>query len=231
MRTKKSLLAAFAVTALLTATNLNAQTLILSWNIYGANAATTPSFSGNVTHSSLATSGVMSMSANITAVNLNNSYRGTPFNQTTLASAIDNNQYIQFTLVPAEALNLEQVFFNTSTATAGAFSYHLFSSKTGFAEANSLYSGTNNSQTGYVPNTVNLSGVTELQNLDEEVQFRVYGYRAAAGTTAFGFAGGEGTVSVGVFATAVPEPSTMGLLGLAGIGLAWSIARSRKKNS
>lgn len=203
-----------------------AQNLLLSWDIAGKNSGTNSNLAGTV-QSALTSGGNMTLGTGLSTVNTDNSFRGTPFNQTSLSNAIANNQYLQLTLTPTEAISITQLVFTISTATSGAFSYNLFTSATGFAAANSLYQGTNNSVANTATtNTVDLTGIPALQNINSELTFRVYGYRAGAGTTTFGFANGVSTDDVGIYGQAIPEPSTYVLLA---VGLVILVLAARRK--
>lgn len=115
----------------LSITNVRAQNLLLSWDIAGKNSGTNSNLAATV-HSSLASGGNMTLGTGLSTVNTDNSFRGTPFNQTSLSNAIANDQYLLLTLAPTEAISITQLIFTISTATSGAFSYNLFSSATGF---------------------------------------------------------------------------------------------------
>lgn len=227
MKMSKPLLAIATASLALTGITANAQSTLLSWDIAGKNSGTNSVVAGSV-GSPLTSGGNMTLGTGLSTVNTDNSFRGTPFDQTSLSNSIANNQYLQLTLTPTEAISLSQLVFTISTSTAGAFSYNLFSSATGFTIADSLYQGTNNSVANTATtNTVDLTGFSSLQNISSELTFRVYGYRSAGGTSVFGFANGVSTVDVGIYGQAVPEPSTYALLAIGLGALAWAARRKR----
>jgi hypothetical protein len=212
---RKLLLAAGAI--LLAASPVTqAQSLVLSWDLTNANAATLNPMPATLTNApTLATSGFLSVGSGVTASNVSPAFRAAGFDQISLSNALLNNDYLAFSISPLQSLNFEQVSFVVKTATSAAFNYSLFSSATGFEIANALFSNNNAGVTLLQTNVVDLTGFSQLQNVSSELEFRLYGFRTAAGSTAFEFANGGGTVDVGIYATAVPEPSTFALLAVA----------------
>lgn len=227
MKNSKILLRLVAASLALTGITANAQTLVLSWDLTNANAATiNPMYSTTTNQPAYSTNGYLSIGSGVTASNVSPAFRAVGFDQTSLSNALINNDYLAFTIEPLQALAFEQVTFVVKTATSATFNYSLFSSASGFAEANSLFSANNGSSTALQTNTVNLSSFPSMTNVSSSLEFRVYGYRSAAGNTAFEFANGGSALDVGIYATAVPEPSTVALLALALGSLAFA---GRKK--
>jgi hypothetical protein len=211
----KLLLAASAI-FLAASLDIQAQSLVLSWNLTNANSAVLNPMPATATNEpTLATSGFLSIGSGVTASNVSPAFRAAGFDQTSLENALLNNDYLAFSISPLQSLNFEQVTFVVKTATSATFNYSLFSSATGFALEDALFSNNNGTTSLLQTNVVDLTGFSELQNLASELEFRLYGFRAAAGSTAFEFANGSGTVDVGIYATAVPEPSTVALLAVA----------------
>lgn len=198
------------------ALHLQAQNLVLSWDLTNANAFNLNPMPATATNSpTLSTNGSLSIGPGVTASNVSPAFRATGFDQTTLDNALLNNDYLAFSIDPLQSLNFEAVRFVVKTATSATFNYSLFSSATGFDKTNSLFSNNNASATGLQTNVVDLTGFSQLQNVNSTLEFRLYGFRSAAGNTAFEFANGGSAIDVGIYATAVPEPSTVALLALA----------------
>lgn len=206
-----------AVSVLLAASTVTqAQSLVLSWDLTNANAGTLNPMPPTLTNApTLATSGFLSLGSGVTASNVAPAFRASGFDQTSLSDALLNNDYLAFSINPLQALNFEQVTFVVKTATSATFNYSLFSSATGFDIADALFSNNNATSTALQTNVVDLTGFADLQNISNDLEFRLYGFRTAAGSSAFEFANGSGTLDVGIYATAVPEPSTVALLAVA----------------
>lgn len=227
MNKPKILSVLIAVTLVTACFEARAQTLVLSWDLTNANAATiNPMYSTTTNQPTYSTNGYLSLGSGVTASNVSPAFRAGGFDQITLSNALANNDYLAFTISPLQALSMQQVTFVVKTVTGATFDYNLFSSLTGWTTNDSLYSNNNASSTSLQTNTVDLTGVSALQNVSSDLEFRVYGYRSAAGNTAFEFANGGSILDVGIYATAVPEPSTVALLAL-GFG-AMAFAGRRK---
>jgi len=144
------------------------------------------------------------------------SFNGTGF-LATLAQALTANDYFTFSLEasPTYSFSVDSIVFNFDSSPSGPQSWALFSSATGFNEGDVL---NNWVSVGAGTQTATLSGVTELQDIAGPVEFRIYGYEAslASGTGSFEGSGNDITVNGAV----VPEPATMGLLGLGALALA-----------
>lgn len=150
----------------------------------------------------------------------------------TTSSSIDSNDYYLFSLAPTAGyeVSLASVAFAERRSPTGIRTFELRSSLDGFAAA--------------IPGTItgvpdddlvrNQSLVlgTPFTNLTTEVTFRLYGYSAESGTgtwrlqnhSTFGGLVLDGTVA------AVPEPSTIGLMGLLS-GMWWWENRRRRKGN
>lgn len=137
-----------------------------------------------------------------------------------LASALAANNYYTFTLEASAnyLFSVSSIDFNFSSSSDGPQSWALFSSVNGFADIGDALIDWGH--VGFDPNaqTATLSGVTELQNISGPIEFRVYGYEAS-GDGGSGRLEGTGN-DITVNGEVVPEPATMGLLGLGALVLA-----------
>jgi hypothetical protein len=109
--------------------------------------------------------------------------------------------------------------FPNNGGTGDTFAAYLLSSATGFTAANSLGTASlfaANTASNFLVN-VDLSGVTALQGVNSAVEFRIYYVNASTSTSqALGFLGdgNTGTYDVALQGSVVPEPATVGMLGL-----------------
>ena len=144
----------------------------------------------------------------------------------TLAEAITNEDYLEFGLVLApgiQASNLSAGFFGDRSAT-GPSSIEVFFSTDNFATQTSVLTATDVGITGSIQNTDSITA-----NLTGAVTFRIYGYGGSSTAGTFdiedtGFDGTFGLVINGDL-SAIPEPSTSSLIGLAAL----FIIRRRKR--
>lgn len=153
-----------------------------------------------------------------------NAFNGTGF-LASLAASLADDDYFTFSLEASAnySFSVSSIDFSFDASGSGPQSWALFSSVDGFADAgDALY---NWASVGTGTRTATLSGITELQNAFGPVEFRVYGYDASlqSGTGSFEGAGNDVTVN----GTVVPEPATMGLLGLG--ALAMGLRRKMQK--
>lgn len=148
--------------------------------------------------------------------------------QTSLAGAIDNDHYIQFTVTAASGyrLNLASIEMNGQSSSTGADDVALLSNVDGFssteiidsvADISGLTGGFDTDSSGF-GSAIDLSGAS-FQDL-ESVTFRLYGWGTTSGsgvTYVRDLSGNDlivnGTVSE------IPEPAVLSLLTLAGAAL------------
>lgn len=173
------------------------------------------------------TGGVIALGNSASAANVNNAYRAN-FSQLSLAAAISNNDYLSLTVSPSGSLSFEQLVMNLQTKTAGVFTWNLFSDKTGFSAGNVLQTQGNGGTSNIITWTVDLTGVSALQNVSTSTEFRIYGFRSASGTSEAGFANQTGSTDIGVYA--VPEPSATALLALGALSACVFARRSRRRS-
>jgi hypothetical protein len=212
-----------AVCCLVLIACLEARAQIAAWEIAGTSAATSNPKPASALDSFI-DGASLTLGSGITASSATDTFGGSGFNSTSLASAITGNQYLSFTLTPssgyAVSLTSLSLLSGVSTATT-SFHGEVLSSATGFNSAASLHSYSFSSTTAPLQ-SITLSGVSALQNVTGPVEFRIYGWRDTGGTSTFrlrSLTGNDlvlnGTVS------AVPEPSTyaaiIGALTLAGV--------------
>lgn len=165
---------------------------------------------------------VLSRGSGISALANTDSFSASGFQAAggSLASALTANNYYTFTLEASAtySFSVSSIDFNFSSSSDGPQSWALFSSVDGFAAIGDALIDWGH--VGFDPNTqtATLSGVTELQNISGPIEFRVYGYEASGdgGSGRFEGTGNDITVNGEV----VPEPATMGLLGLGALALA-----------
>ncbi len=132
---------------------------------------------------------------------------------TTLAQAVANNEYFQFTVSSATAMNYDTFNFNlVKVSTSQLTGITLRSSLDSYAS--DLVTVANSSAAGKYSASVDLSSMTAFDNLSS-VTFRFYLYDEYSGTAGRRL----GVDDISVSATAVPEPATIGMLGLGAIGV------------
>jgi hypothetical protein len=141
---------------------------------------------------------------------------GVTANNTLLSTAITNNDYFEVTIGATEGneISYSELTFDALVANVArsATEYAIVSSINGYTEANVISSGSlTTTSAGY---TVDLSG-TEYQNVDTDTTFRIYvwgaGSTASSSLTSFDNIEFTGTV--------IPEPATIGMLGLGSVAL------------
>lgn len=149
------------------------------------------------------------------------------FSTGNLAAAITANDYMTFSVTPenGESFDLESFTFlgyRGSNGTRAAQNWSLFSSVGGFATStDNIGTGTNAS--GWNNQIVTLGD--EFNNVSTTTEFRLYIYGTSGGPTNSQTIFDK--VIVNGVAIAVPEPSTLALLG-AGLGLLAATGRRRK---
>ncbi len=173
--------------------------------------------------------------AGTTVGSLNNGWGANGVNQTTQAAAITDNDYLYFALAPGadKSMSLSALDFNVRLVSgpwnSGAARY-LWQYKVGDGEFTNVGSAlalqgvydTN----GVAQPTLDLSGITALQNVTETVEFRVYAW-GTGGQFVFGRLAGNDLALSGTVSS-VPEPSRMLLLV---IGLATLAGRRRRPHT
>ncbi|MDD4737530.1 MAG: PEP-CTERM sorting domain-containing protein [Kiritimatiellae bacterium] len=155
--------------------------------------------------------------------------------QTSLADAISNNHYIQWSLTAASgyALNLTSLEMNGQSGSSGPADIVLMTSVDGFSEGDEIGSltarqnvtgGWDTDSSGWgAPIDLSAAGYQGLST----VSFRIYGWNSS-GTASAGIRNmtGNDLIINGTMA-AIPEPATLGFMG---IGLtALFLARRRMK--
>lgn len=123
-------------------------------------------------------------------------------------ASIDTSQYVEFTIAPTSgnALDLTSVTFGSQRSGTGPSSARIASSLNNFA------SGFDFAPPTAIANTT--WDFADVTNITAPVTFRIYGWggTSAAGTLRFDNVAVAGAVNA---AAAVPEPATLGVIGLA----------------
>lgn len=154
---------------------------------------------------------------------------------TSLAAALAENTYFSFTLTPSvgQALTVTSISFDAVAGTAGPSdrSFYVLADKTGFTTGGMLLTGSTVSGSPLMPyNTTpsdvnfsaDLSANSLFANISDSVTFRIY-LRTPTTSQNIGF----DNLTVNGVVTAVPEPSSLALLGLVG-GFALLAVRNRR---
>ena len=141
----------------------------------------------------------------------------------TLAAAVTANFYVQFTVTPSGPMSLssldlaayQQNLHNPDLSTVAVE----YDSGAGYTLAGSA-TGISDGWTGNA-HTVDLSGIADLQNVAAPVAFRLYFYGFGAyEVRGLGQVPGSNTdLGLNGSAGAVPEPASLGLLGLGALAL------------
>lgn len=183
---------------------------LVAWNVNGIDAETDPSLSG-VLGPNIAF-GELTLGSGVSPSGTANTFGGSNFNQTSLAAAITQNDYLAFTVAPAagHTFSVSSITINPGLSSATDFNIALFSSAGGYEVDDILWSYSFNAT---LPSAqmITLSDFPELQDLASETEFRLYGWRGTAGTSTFrirDLSGYDLVINGSTGIAAVPEPST-----------------------
>ncbi len=214
-----------AVSCLTLIACVESQAQIAAWEIAGTSASTSNPNPAD-TLGDFIDNASLTLGAGITASSAADTFGGSGFNSTSLASAITGDQYLSFTLTPstgyAVSFDSLSLLSGVSSATT-SFHGEVLSSATGFNSGASLHSYSFSSTSAPLQ-SITLSGVSALQNVTGPVEFRIYGWRDTGGTSTFRLRSLTGTdLVLNGTVSAVPEPSTyaaiLGALTLAGVAM------------
>lgn len=218
-----------ALAFLVLAMCLEAQAQIVAWEISGSTSSTVNPEPADLLGAYL-DSASLTLGSGLTSSATANTFGGSGFNSTSLASAIAANQYLSFTLTPSagHAVSISSLSFLTGVSAAVSnFHGELLSSATGFASGNALHSYSFSSTTAPLQ-SITLSGHSALQNATSAIEFRIYGWRDTTGTSTFrirSLSGNDLVINGSV--SAVPEPSTYAVL-FGALTLAAVVVRRRR---
>lgn len=156
-----------------------------------------------------------------------NGWGGPGWDGTSLATATSNNDYFTLTLTAATGYKISYTSIDlnltrgATSATAFVWQYQI-NGTGGFTSIGSAIdiSGA----TSKTPYSIDLSGVSALQNVTGTVEFRFYAWGATTNSSLF-FGASTGSTDYSALnfngtITPVPEPSTLGLMGLGTVFLA-----------
>ena len=147
-----------------------------------------------------------------------------------LTRAIANDDFVSFDVAisAAEEFDFTEIALDYNAIAPSDFAVGIFSSLTGFTAGDVIAGDFENNFSGNFSSfadPIDLSGLAALQGLtDTTVEFRIYLSDFSSATSRIHELDNI-SVSADVVTTAVPEPSSMALLGLGGIAL---LARRRK---
>lgn len=201
---------------------------IVAWNVSGTNAAASQPLAATLLDSTLA-SGTLSVGGGLSASSAANTFGGSGFDQTSLAGAMSDGDFLSVTItpLPSHALQLTSLtmLFGVSSAVTN-FHLTLTSNLTGFTLGDSLWDFAFGN-TLPAAQTVDLTGIASLQSIESTLEFRIYGWRDGAGTTTFRFRDNAGVdLSLVGTVSAIPEPGAYAVsLGLILLGVTLWIQR------
>lgn len=172
-----------------THSSVNAQ--VLAWEFNG-NAGNEATVNSTTTDPNINTS-ILSRGTGITPSALGNSFSSTTYDGATLAAAVTNQEFVQFTASPKTGyqLSLSTLDVNFRRSGTGPDMFQWQYSLDGFATAGTNFGGTitytNTATNGIAQAQINLSGISQLQNIPSPnvVTFRLYGWNATANTGTF----------------------------------------------
>lgn len=171
--------------------NLSAQ--LLAWDFQGATASGSVNATTNNTNLNVS---AITRGAGLAYSSLADAYSSTGFEGTSLADAIAKNEYLEFKVSPKSThkvslSSLESSFRRSSTGPSFfQWQYSLDGFQTPGVNIGNVISFSSTATNGEAMPSIDLSGITALQNIiaPAEISIRLYGYAASstAGTFALG---------------------------------------------
>lgn len=182
-----------AAACLLHALSYSQNIIQLGWDFNG-NAGNELSVSATTNNANLE-SAVISRGAGLSVVSLTNSFSAGSWTTTnSLADAIANNDYLQFSVKPKSSfitsLSLLETVFRRSSTGPDHFQWQYSKDGNTFLNINSQIIYTSTVTNGMAQLPIDLNGIPDLQNVPSstEITIRLYGYNAssAGGTFSIG---------------------------------------------
>jgi len=169
--------------------NSHAQdTKLLSWNTTGLSGITADPLASSFNLTGITTTNVLTRGSGVTASSLSNGFAANGWNGTTsLTEAIAANDYFQFTINSTVGFefSLSSIELNLRTTSTGPLNTQWVFSLDGFSTAGTAIppiatrTGTGTQVNDY---EFDLSGIAALQNVSQQVTFRLYGWDSSGGT-------------------------------------------------
>lgn len=204
---------------------------LIQWNTFGnlGTETTEPSVFNN----SLLLSSSLSLGSGVTGTGNANRFGGQNWFDTgeaspsTLANAVIQNDYIEFTVTPTSGAQFTptSLVFSWEHSATGPGSLALRSSADAFGSDLGVLTGiATGIQTG---NSITISGLSDISSA---LTFRLYGFDATGTTGAGGFDTASNVVNVQLngTASAIPEPSAYAAI-LGGVALVGALVRRRAR--
>lgn len=205
-----------------------AQAQLAVWNVNGQNAGATNPLAADPVGSGVASASI-TLGSGVAASSAADTFGGTGFDTTSLASAIAIDDFLSITLTPGAgfALDLSNLSFNSGVGTAVTnFNVSVQSSATGFSTGSSIASFSFSTQ-GAPAQSITLSGISELQGITSAIEFRLFGWRDSTGSSTFRIRDLSGSdLVINGTVSAIPEPSTYAAI-LGGVALVGAWFRRR----
>jgi hypothetical protein len=220
------------------ASDVSASTIVAEYDFTGGSAASTDVDGSTFAEDYIATVAPNTVTYSGISTGSDNAFFFSFQTASDLDNAIAEDDYHSFALdletsgatVSLESLDFDQGFWNTNTTLD--FSVSIFSSVDGFATDGELLGSYTidgglyeNGVDATVARSVNLTGITELQDVSSDVEFRIYFYDNSSAT--------DRTHRIDnvvlTASTVIPEPSSVALLlGVASLGSAVFMRRRKR---
>jgi hypothetical protein len=175
----------------------------------------------------------------------NNAFNSSGFNNTTTTLDISSDDYVEFIVTnssPAtQTITFDSIVLATQRSGTGPALVALAADLGGGFTSASVFGTIAPTNGSTATDTISMGGATFTSVAASTIRFRLYGYNASATGGTFRISGTgsptglvvNGTVNTitpGPGPTTAPEPGTLALLGLGGIGMVGVVARKRKAN-